>query len=247
MLTAASLADCQPLVYHSRFRYEDRVARHAEVVGAFDRQQSEPALAVCTQVAEMSLDLSATLLVTDLAPVPALIQRLGRLNRWAMPPDAGASMPPTRPFVVTEPLDNRGSLATAPYDIDSLGDWPAVSRCWLAALGAKDISQSDLVNAWQELDVDESLCSSASPWLDGGPETRVDATREASPGITVILEGPDSEDVKAARKPVTQVALPMPPPRGKDWREWRRVQDFPVAPVGSITYDPKWGASWREE
>lgn len=34
-------------------------------------------------MAEMSLDLSATLLVTDLAPVPALIQRLGRLNRRA--------------------------------------------------------------------------------------------------------------------------------------------------------------------
>jgi len=247
METVAKLADCGPLVYHSRFRYEDRVARHAEVVGAFERERSEPALAVCTQVAEMSLDLSATLLVTELAPVPALIQRLGRLNRWALPSGRGESAPPTQPFIVIEPLDNHGSLATAPYDTGELGDWPAVSRRWLAALAAQGISQADLTNAWQELDTSEAPCPSASPWLEGGPTTRVDATREASPGITVILEGMDSDDVKAGRKTAAQVALPMPPPpRQLNWRQWRRLQGLPVAPASSISYDPKWGASWRE-
>ena len=34
----------------------------------------KPGFAATTQVAEMSLDLSADLLVTDLAPIPALIQ-----------------------------------------------------------------------------------------------------------------------------------------------------------------------------
>jgi CRISPR-associated endonuclease/helicase Cas3 len=246
METVAKLADCEPLVYHSRFRYEDRVARHWEVVRAFERQRSEPALAVCTQVAEMSLDLSATLLVTDLAPVPALIQRLGRLNRWALPPGHGEPVPPTRPFIVIEPSDNQGSLATAPYDTGELGDWPAVSRRWLAVVQTQGISQSDLTNAWQELETGEVPCPAASPWLDGGPATPVDATREASPGITVILEGRDSDDVKAG-KPVAQVAVPMPPPpRQFNWRQWRRVQGFPLAPASSIIYDPKRGASWRE-
>lgn len=228
MNTVATLADCAPLVYHSRFRYEDRVARHAEVVAAFERERDAPALAVCTQVAEMSLDLSATLLVTDLAPVPALIQRLGRLNRWASPPGPGEPAPPTRPFIVTEASDDRGSLATAPYDTDDLGDWPGVSRRWLEVLGSKGISQFDLANAWQKLDIGEAPCSCASPWLDGGPETPVDATREASPGLTVLLEGQDSEDVNAGRKPAAQVALPMPPPpRGLNWHAWPRVTSPP--------------------
>jgi CRISPR-associated endonuclease/helicase Cas3 len=76
MGAAERAADLMPLIYHSRFRYEDRVERHRRVIEAF--RADGPALAVCTQVAEMSLDLSATLLVTDLAPVPSLIQRLGR-------------------------------------------------------------------------------------------------------------------------------------------------------------------------
>src|SRR5690606_19433158 len=75
-------------VYHSRFRYIDRVARHGDLIGAF--AQPGAVLATTTQVAEMSLDLSADLLVTELAPVAAMIQRLGRLNRRAAPARPGA-------------------------------------------------------------------------------------------------------------------------------------------------------------
>lgn len=67
------------LLYHSRYRYEDRVRHHRDVVDAF--KKDEPVLAIATQVAEMSLDLSATLLVSQIADPAGLIQRLGRLNR----------------------------------------------------------------------------------------------------------------------------------------------------------------------
>ncbi|MBM4259651.1 MAG: CRISPR-associated helicase Cas3' [Deltaproteobacteria bacterium] len=60
----ASSRNLHPLVYHSRFRYEDRVRQHGRVIAAF--RDDGPVLAVATQVAEMSLDLSADLLVTDL-------------------------------------------------------------------------------------------------------------------------------------------------------------------------------------
>jgi len=101
-----------PIVYHSRFRYIDRVQRHREVINAFGAPQGS--LAICTQVAEMSLDLSADLLVTDLAPIPALIQRLGRLNRRAS--DNG----PTKPFIVVE----QGShLPYQPAELTVSQDW----------------------------------------------------------------------------------------------------------------------------
>jgi CRISPR-associated endonuclease/helicase Cas3 len=68
------------LVYHSRFRYKDSIEQHKKLIDGF--RGDVPVFAVTTQIAEMSLDISATLLVTANAPIWALIQRLGRLNRW---------------------------------------------------------------------------------------------------------------------------------------------------------------------
>ena len=65
MAAARQLHCFCPDVYHSRFRYRDRVTQHGRVIERF--KGAGRAVACCTQVAEMSLDLSATLLVTDLA------------------------------------------------------------------------------------------------------------------------------------------------------------------------------------
>ncbi len=68
------------LSYHSRFRLCDRQHIHAATVAAF-QQDGAAALAVTTQVCEMSLDLDADVLITEVAPVPSLVQRFGRANR----------------------------------------------------------------------------------------------------------------------------------------------------------------------
>nr|AHZ45660.1 CRISPR-associated helicase Cas3 [uncultured bacterium] len=227
---AGGAADLAPLVYHSRFRYEDRVRRHRAVVDAFDPAVTPgPALAVCTQVAEMSLDLSAALLVSDLAPVPALIQRLGRLNRRARDGD------PTRPFVVVEPA------SALPYTPEAL----AAARAWLDALGAGPLSQQGLARAWEDLDAGTRPAFVASAWLDGGPATEVLELREASPGVTVVLER-DLAALRSGAVTAARVALPMPPPpRALDWRAWGAFRGIPVAPEGKVAYDPERGARWR--
>ena len=71
--------------FHSRYRYKDRLKRQQAVVQGFSAMGT-PMLAVTTQVAEMSLDISADLLVSDYAPVASMIQRLGRLNRFEESP-----------------------------------------------------------------------------------------------------------------------------------------------------------------
>jgi len=68
-----------PIVYHSRFRLCDRRSKHGGVVKAFQLMQR--AIAVTTQVCEMSLDLDADVLITEVAPVSSLVQRFGRANR----------------------------------------------------------------------------------------------------------------------------------------------------------------------
>ena len=68
------------LCYHSRFRLNDRKERHNAVVGAFQNSGAS-VLAVSTQVCEMSLDLDADVLISEIAPVASMIQRMGRCNR----------------------------------------------------------------------------------------------------------------------------------------------------------------------
>jgi CRISPR-associated endonuclease/helicase Cas3 len=224
----ASGAGLPGLVYHSRFRYCDRVARHSAVIEAF--RQPGPALATTTQVAEMSLDLSADLLVTDLAPVSALIQRLGRLNRRSTP----EAPIPVRPFVVLP-------FAGAPYKRGSLEQ----ASGWLSTLRSRELSQRDLVMAWNQPAV-QPPAPGRSSWLDGGFHTDPVEVRLASPGITVLLEA-DARDVATGRRRAEEMALAMgPPPHGLDPAAWRRVEYLPVVPEGLISYDPMRGAAWRK-
>jgi len=79
------LRKLNPICYHSRFTLDDRKDRHARVVGAFQSDEAKGLLAITTQVCEMSLDLDAQVLISEQAPIPSLIQRMGRCNRHAKP------------------------------------------------------------------------------------------------------------------------------------------------------------------
>lgn len=224
--TPAMAEGMKPLIYHSRFKYEDRVNRHKDIIEAF--KVDGAALAICSQVAEVSLDLSADLLVTDLAPVPALIQRLGRLNRRAR--NKGEA---TKPFVVVEPDSH---LPYTPAELDT-------AKKWLEELPDADIAQCHLAAMWeQSADNPPELVSSA--WLDGGPTTTVAELREASLGITVLMRE-DVQRVQNDRKQLGRYVLPMPPPpRALDWRRWNKERGLPIAAPGSINYDRMRGAEW---
>ena len=62
-------------VLHSRFREGDRKARMELLDETQDR------IIVATQVVEAGVDISAHTLITELAPWPSLVQRIGRCNR----------------------------------------------------------------------------------------------------------------------------------------------------------------------
>ena len=62
-------------VLHSRFRVGDRKSR----MQLLDEKQDR--IIVATQVVEAGVDISAHTLITELAPWPSLVQRIGRCNR----------------------------------------------------------------------------------------------------------------------------------------------------------------------
>jgi len=65
------------LLLHSRFTYGDREEKEKAL---FERM-SEYDFVVATQVVEVSLDVSFSTILTEPAPIDALVQRFGRVNR----------------------------------------------------------------------------------------------------------------------------------------------------------------------
>jgi CRISPR-associated endonuclease/helicase Cas3 len=78
---AEQLKTQEAYCYHSRFKYIHRLDIHNFVVDSFQPATKKGVIAVTTQVCEMSLDLDADILITELAPASSLIQRMGRCNR----------------------------------------------------------------------------------------------------------------------------------------------------------------------
>lgn len=75
---------------HARFTIGDRLAKDADLLHRFGPPRSHPvrphrAIVVATQVVEQSLDIDFDLLVTDLAPIDLVLQRMGRLHRHTRP------------------------------------------------------------------------------------------------------------------------------------------------------------------
>lgn len=225
-----------PLIYHSRFRYQDRVKKHRAVVNAF--RGNEAVLAVTTQVCEMSLDLSADILVTALSPAAALIQRFGRLNRKVIEETSGVvrvasgNICPAYVYPWTKPF---------PYDEVEL----ATGSRLLELLPAGAIRQSDLAEAAAQLGSNQPE-SVTSNWLDKNWRSFPAPTREAGHTLTVLLE----DDIPAIRRaisktnPISREAQrwTVPIPLLDSVHRWRREGFFPIAPKLEVTYSEETGA-----
>lgn len=71
-----------PTVHHGRFAARDREQLDDAVTAAFGKGRAGGGrVLVGTQTLEQSLDIDADLLITDLAPIDVLLQRIGRLHR----------------------------------------------------------------------------------------------------------------------------------------------------------------------
>ncbi|WP_238428261.1 CRISPR-associated helicase Cas3' [Frankia nepalensis] len=80
------------VLLHSRFVAAERARRTEEVVNQLGRpgrlegaRRPRRLVVVATQVAEQSFDVDVDLLITDLAPIDLLLQRVGRLHRHQRP------------------------------------------------------------------------------------------------------------------------------------------------------------------
>jgi CRISPR-associated endonuclease/helicase Cas3 len=101
------------VLIHSRFRRKDRSGLEKKIIELQDANfENQAAIAVATQVVEVSLDISYDRMITEAAPLDALIQRFGRINRKRKP----KSERTLRPIHILAPSEKPKEVL--PYDIE---------------------------------------------------------------------------------------------------------------------------------
>ena len=185
------------LVYHSRFRLTDRQRAHRRTIDAF-KQREVAAIAVTTQVCEMSLDLDADILFTELAPVPSLVQRFGRVNRHLA---AGASF--------------RGRLIVylppnpLPYTAEEL----RASEAFIADLCDQDVSQRELALALENHAPTDAAADGSARFLEGAYFATRGSLRDEDEYTTPCLldaDLPAAEALHARRESLDGFIIGLP-------------------------------------
>ena len=69
------------MLVHSRYKRRDRARLETELREEFNNLENTTCIVVSTQVVEVSLDISFDIMITECAPIDALTQRFGRINR----------------------------------------------------------------------------------------------------------------------------------------------------------------------
>lgn len=223
------------LIYHSRFRLMDRQRVHEAVVKAF--KGDAPAIAVTTQVCEMSLDLDADVLITELAPVSSLVQRFGRSNR------SSSRDPSFRAEVLwyapTSPL---------PYTPQDL----SAARGFLSALGDGPVSQRSLAEGLEKHSIDEPRTDDSAAFLNGGYYATPGSLRDTDElSRSSVLDRDIDEVTERCRRKLTYDGFVVPAPKGfvlKD-DEALRPSALPrfLGIVPAHLYDPEIGLRKRQE
>lgn len=108
--------DVPAMLIHSRFRRADRVKLEERLKQEFNGSEQsgpgfKPCLVVSTQVVEVSLDISFDRMITEAAPLDALIQRFGRIHRKR----SAATIGTYKPVHVIKP-----SGSALPYKAETL-------------------------------------------------------------------------------------------------------------------------------
>lgn len=95
----------QTLLLHSRFTGRDRLAKEQVIMARLDasRDSQDPVAVVATQVIEVSLELDFDSIVTEPAPLEALVQRFGRVNRRGKKGENGI----VPVYVLTQPQEGQ--------------------------------------------------------------------------------------------------------------------------------------------
>lgn len=215
--------------YHSRFMLEHRRKRHEEVVRAF-QTPGTVALALTSQVCEMSLDLDADLLVSEECPIMSLIQRMGRCQRSRLlRPSAGE-------ILVYRPDDQ------LPYKSEHLGGLDEFLKALCSDGDENNVSQTMLEQALERYgprlgEPDRWCAFTANNGYAQCDESFRDIEEFTVPAV-LASKIPDFAALQRQRQPTAGLIVPIPRRYGGQ-RDQRLPKYLAVAPDDH--YDPQTG------
>jgi len=195
--THAALLAAKPsaevTLLHSRFRPDDRRIVEDRSIAA--PLGTEGRIVVATQVLEAGVDVSATLLFTEAAPWPSVVQRAGRCNRDGNDPEAVLLWaPPARPApylpadvdattLALESLEATSQTVTSLRELEVMTTQPqhaVMRRADLLGLfdTAPDLAGNDVdVSSFIRVDDDVDVLVAWREMRDGGPDDDDEAPR----------------------------------------------------------------------
>ena len=145
-----------PILYHSRFTEPDKKNKEQELINALGKdaweKKSAKGIAILTQIGEMSINISADLMISELCPIDRLTQRAGRLCRF--------DKLKVGELYILIPQKN-DSIYPAPY-----GEYNRTSKNWIpckAFTKTKDVLETKVYSAQMLVDlINQVYCKDTS-------------------------------------------------------------------------------------
>jgi CRISPR-associated endonuclease/helicase Cas3 len=223
------------ILLHSRLNSKDRLRKEIivrEATGSQSRGR-KPIVLVATQVVEVSLDIDLDVIYTDPAPLEALIQRFGRINRRRLKGRAPVC-------VFTEPSDGQGiydkdlvqaALRVLSENADQMIDEERISD-WLNEVYQETIAQRWSSRYQQAFDEFKESCLSTLRAFESDEQLE-EAFYQAFDSIEVLPADLEPEYRRLIEdQPLEALQLLVP----LRWVQFSRLRDAGKA----YKIDPNW-------
>lgn len=178
--------DINPILYHSRFTEYDKKRIERDLIDALGKKawgnNNASGIAILTQIGEMSLNISAPFMISDLCPMDRLAQRVGRLSRFE-------GMAPGVVHIVT-PI-KEGEIYPAPY-----GSFDRENKNWIPAeafIKTEEILEEKAYSAQDFVDAVNHLYPEQTPFSDRATLNKM-ALNEHLSRNWLVLPKAESED-----------------------------------------------------
>jgi CRISPR-associated endonuclease/helicase Cas3 len=196
-----------------------------------ERFDKEPVVLVCTQVAEVSLDLNAMLVISDLAPFTSLVQIAGRLHRVALIPKRTAEL------IVLE------VERVVPY---TSGEMRLAKRL-VEMHDGQDLSQTDMAMIIRDFVFRGETFRQASIFTEAPHHCLQQDIREEKyikVPIVIMRRGENLGHIRKLSKEELQLrSCPLPQPKNRS--AWAREKGFLIALPGQAWHNPTTGGQLR--